>query len=123
MRRVYIVAALVLGCLLPSAVFAGGSVCPRYAAGSEVAPPPDLYSEDGVLHAALNYWTTVDEAGRTLFCYQTAEGAESPTFHVQPGDTLQIDLTNMLPPVSGRSGIAANSANACGGNTMTASSA
>ena len=105
----------------PSTAWAAG-VCARYAAGSEVSPPPDLYSKNGTLHVALNYWTTVDDAGRTLFCYQTPDGLESPTLHAQPGDTIQIDLTNMLPPVAGMSEIVGKNSKVCGAKTMTPSS-
>ncbi|MBV9062365.1 MAG: hypothetical protein JOY77_05485, partial [Alphaproteobacteria bacterium] len=80
---------------LPSLALADN--CPRPPEGSAVQPPPDLYSSNGTLHVQLNYVTTVDGAGRTLFCYQTPDGLESPTLHVQPGDVVQIDLTNMLP--------------------------
>ena len=92
-----VVAALIAAALLPSAAQASDT-CLRGTPGSEVPAPPDLYSKNGSLHVALNYLTTVDQAGRTLFCYQTPDGLESPTLHVQPGDEVQIDLTNMLPP-------------------------
>ena len=59
-----------------------------------IAAPPDLYSQNGVLNVALNYYTMVDEWGRTLFCYATPDGQEGPTLHVNPGDTLNITLTN-----------------------------
>jgi len=110
-------AALLCGLLLPG-VASAAKICPRYAAGSEVKPPPDLYSKHGVLHVALNYWTTVDDAGRTLFCYETADGLESPTLHVNPGDLVQIDLTNMLPP-GPNAHLSGNAASACRDQTMT----
>lgn len=79
----------------------GDGHCPRPGAGSEVLPPPDLYSSNGVLNVSLSYYTRVDGAGRTLFCFQTPDGLESPTLHVNPGDTINIALTNALPPVHG----------------------
>ncbi|MBV9570474.1 MAG: multicopper oxidase domain-containing protein [Alphaproteobacteria bacterium] len=103
-------------------VATAAEVCARYKAGSEVSPPPELFSKNGVLHVALNYWTTVDDVGRTLFCYQTPDGLESPTLHVQPGDTIQIDLTNMVPPVGGMSETVGRSSKVCGSKTMTPSS-
>lgn len=75
-----------------------GDPCPRPAAGSIVQPPPDLFSQNGVLNVAFNYFTTVDFAGRTLFCFVTPNGSEGPTLHVKPGDTINIALTNHVPP-------------------------
>src|SRR6476646_7475137 len=108
MTRIMVGAAALLCCLLLPEAASADNVCPRYAAGSEVQPPPDLYSKKGVLHVALNYQTTVDEAGRTLFCYQTPDGLESPTLHVQPGDVVQIELTNMLLPSGSKHQLPAN---------------
>jgi FtsP/CotA-like multicopper oxidase with cupredoxin domain len=72
--------------------------CPRFEAGGTVHNPPSLYSRDGVLTVDLLYRTTSDAAGRTLFCFTTTDGTESPTLHVWPGDTVIINLKNMLPP-------------------------
>src|SRR5206468_6905981 len=85
--------------LLPLHVARADEICPRPGAASEVQPPPDLYSSNGILEIALNYDTTTDQAGRTLFCFQTSDGLESPTLHVNPGDTIKITLTNTVPPV------------------------
>ena len=82
--------------LLPLTTLAH-EACPRPAPGSAVTPPPDLWSENGVLNVTFNYFTTVDAAGRTLFCFMTAEGLQGPTLHVLPGDTLNISVTNMVP--------------------------
>ncbi len=78
--------------------------CPRPAPGSEVAQAPDLFSQNGVLEISLNYNTIVSEAdgfsasnALQLFCYSTADGKESPTLHVWPGDRLVIHLTNNIP--------------------------
>ena len=59
--------------------------CPRPLQGSEIASPPDIYSQNGVLSTTLDYYTTVDAWGRTLFCYVTPDGMEAPTLHVNPG--------------------------------------
>ena len=98
--------------------------CPRPPAGSVVAPPPDLYSEDGVLAVKFNYFTTVDAADRTLFCFTTEKGIEAPTLHVKPGDRLDITLTNRLPapPSDAPSEIVSGRSNKCGDTTMTESS-
>src|SRR5260370_28523225 len=86
-RRLLLSAAVLI--CLPVAVFAQtGSPCPRPAAGSVVSPPPELFSENGVMNLQLNYHTTVDNAGRTLFCLNTPNGIQGPTLHVMPRDTL-----------------------------------
>jgi FtsP/CotA-like multicopper oxidase with cupredoxin domain len=69
-------------------------LCPRPVEGSIIEQPSDLYSQNGVLNVSLNYYTTVDQWGRTLFCYSTPDGLEAPTLHVNPGDKLNITLTN-----------------------------
>jgi hypothetical protein len=53
---------LVLGILL-SATFCAAAAVEAFAH----APPPDLYSQRGVLSVTFNYLTGVDSAGRTLF--------------------------------------------------------
>ena len=54
--------------------------CPRPAAGSVAAQPPSLYSKGGVLNVYFKYYTTVDAAGRTLFCFVTPDGLEVADF-------------------------------------------
>src|ERR1700744_1021974 len=73
---------------------ADGGGCPRPGASSELPAPPDLYSQNVVLNVSLGYHTSVDDQGRTLFCFVTSDGQESPTLHVNPGDTINIALTN-----------------------------
>ncbi len=110
-------------CAAPGVAMAGGGACPRPAPGSEVQRPPDLYSSNGVLNVALNYYTALDDAGQTLFCFSTPDGLESPTLHVNPGDTINIHLTNMVPPVhGGPAEIVSAGSNACGSATMTLTS-
>jgi FtsP/CotA-like multicopper oxidase with cupredoxin domain len=121
MIRILASAAAVIFWMLLPGIASAGNVCPRYTAGSEVQSPPDLYSQNGVLHVALNYQTTVDDAGRTLFCFETPDGLESPTLHVQPGDLVEIDLTNMLPP-SGTIHRLPNAALACRDRDMSPTS-
>jgi FtsP/CotA-like multicopper oxidase with cupredoxin domain len=71
--------------------------CPRFQAGGVVTNPPALYSHNGVLNVQFSYQQTPDSAGRTLFCFMTPEGLEEPTLHVNPGDTLNITVTNNTP--------------------------
>jgi FtsP/CotA-like multicopper oxidase with cupredoxin domain len=72
--------------------------CPRFTAGSVVQQPPALFSNNGVLNVRFSYQTTTDLVGRQLFCFMTPDGLENPTLHVNPGDTLNITVTNNTPP-------------------------
>jgi FtsP/CotA-like multicopper oxidase with cupredoxin domain len=102
---------------------ADGGVCPRANVGADVMPPPDLYSQSGTLNVALNYFTSLDRDQRTLFCFVTADGKESPTLHVNPGDTINITLTNMVPPVPGAPVMrVSNDKTVCGNPDMTVTS-
>jgi FtsP/CotA-like multicopper oxidase with cupredoxin domain len=118
-RRIAAALALIGAALMLPGAAQASDVCPRGIAGSDVPVPPDLYSKNGVLHVALDYLTTVDQAGRTLFCYQTPDGLESPTLHMQPGDEVQIDLTNMLPPGGNAHVVSGNPSTECRDNVMT----
>lgn len=80
---------------LPESIPAGS--CARFAAGSTLHNPPNLFSERGVLTVDLSYNTGVDADGRTLFCFTTPNGKESPTLHVRPGDHLIVHVKNNLP--------------------------
>jgi FtsP/CotA-like multicopper oxidase with cupredoxin domain len=109
--------------VMPAQAFADGGVCPRPAVGSVVMPPPDLYSSGGVLNVTFDYHTSVDDVGRTLYCFVTPDGMESPTLHVNPGDTVNIHVTNAIPaaPLGPVERIAADDT-VCGNATMTATS-
>jgi len=104
----------------------GSSPCPRFTAGSTVTQPENITSQSGVLSAEFTYQTRVDQYGNTLYCYTTASGNESPTLHVNPGDTLQINFTNGVPPSASHvmPGMAMSSSTAttCGSSAMTSSS-
>lgn len=110
---------MLVGLLLPETALAQ-SGCVRPVPGTEAKPPPDLFSSNGVLSVKLSYETSVDLRGRTLFCFVTSDGVESPTLHVNPGDTIKISLTNALPQVPG--GPAEKISDACGDATMTITS-
>jgi len=101
MKRIVSAAAIAICLLLPAAARADEAACPRPAPGSDVQRPPDLYSQNGRLDVTMDYLAQVDSAGRNLFCFVTKDGLESPTLHVNPGDTLHIKLTNLVPPKFG----------------------
>ena len=100
--RTILVAAVAL-MIAPAGVFAQTPVapvanpCPRSTAGSLVQQPPALFSQNGVLNINFSYQTTTDSYGRQLFCFMTPDGLENPTLHVNPGDTLNITVTNNTP--------------------------
>jgi FtsP/CotA-like multicopper oxidase with cupredoxin domain len=71
--------------------------CSRFTAGSAIHNPPALYSQNGVLNVQFSYQTTTDSVGRQLYCFMTPSGLENPTLHVNPGDTLNITVTNNTP--------------------------
>jgi FtsP/CotA-like multicopper oxidase with cupredoxin domain len=83
--------------LAATSAFAQTNPCPRFAAGSAVTPPEDIYSKSGVLTATLSYREYVESNGHTDFCYvDDATGKESPTLHVNPGDKMVLTLKNEL---------------------------
>jgi FtsP/CotA-like multicopper oxidase with cupredoxin domain len=115
--------ALCLNAGFSAVAVAADTHCPRPKVGSDILPPPDLFSSGGLLNVSLDYWMDVDPAGRTLFCFRTADGLESPTLHANPGDTINITLTNhVVRPLNGPSEIVSNKKNQCGDNRMNLSS-
>jgi FtsP/CotA-like multicopper oxidase with cupredoxin domain len=110
--------------LMPATLAAQNGPCPRCAAGSTVTNPPALYSQAGMLTVNLSYQTAQDAQGRTLYCFTTPNGTESPTLHVHPGDHLVVNVKNLLPaPVPATAmQMATNAATVCGAPTMDASS-
>lgn len=87
--------------LLPVGALAQ-SPCERFPQGSVVQEPENLYSKDGVLKVDFTYQTSQDDYGKTLYCFVNSDGAQSPTLHVRPGDTLVITLTNLVPEGTGK---------------------
>jgi FtsP/CotA-like multicopper oxidase with cupredoxin domain len=127
-HRLLLIAAVLI--FLPMVSFSqtgsslGGRPCPRPSAGSVVSPPPELFGVNGVLNVQFNYYTTVDSAGRTLFCLSTPTGLQGPTLHVLPGDTLNVTVTNLVPapPPGSPTEVVSNPFNGCGDLTMTITS-
>jgi FtsP/CotA-like multicopper oxidase with cupredoxin domain len=83
----------------PTPVAPVANACQRFAAGSVVQQPPALFSKNGVLNVNFSYQTTTDPVGRQLFCFMTPSGLENPTLYVNPGDTLNVTVTNNTPSV------------------------
>jgi FtsP/CotA-like multicopper oxidase with cupredoxin domain len=84
----------------PTPVAPVKNACQRFAPGSVVQQPPALFSSKGVLNVQFSYQTVTDQFGRQLFCFMTPQGQEDPTLHVNPGDTLNITVTNNTPTVT-----------------------
>jgi FtsP/CotA-like multicopper oxidase with cupredoxin domain len=98
-------------------------VCARPVAGSVVTAPPALHSQHGSLAVDLDYISSVDDQGRTLYCFVTRGGQESPTLYVNPGDTLDINLRNLLPPPARpMDGMVMDAKKVCGNPTMNSAS-
>ncbi|HVU20668.1 MAG TPA: multicopper oxidase domain-containing protein [Rhizomicrobium sp.] len=100
-----------------------GGICPRPGEGEVVQPPPDIYSHNGVLKVHFNYHTSVDNEGRVLFCFVTDDGLENPTLHVNPGDKIEMTVTNLVPAVStSPSEVVSSGQDVCGSPIMTLTS-
>jgi FtsP/CotA-like multicopper oxidase with cupredoxin domain len=95
------------------------NACARFQPGDVVRNPPALFSANGVLAVNFSYQTTIDAAGRHLYCFMTPAGLENPTLHVRPGDHLTINVTNNVPATSGMSMAVSTAANRCGAASMT----
>jgi FtsP/CotA-like multicopper oxidase with cupredoxin domain len=82
---------------------------PRFVAGSVIRNPRALYSFNGVLNVRFSYQQTTDSVGRLQYCFMTETGIQEPTLHVNPGDTLNITVTNnTLPQPFGETYLAPN---------------
>ena len=101
-----------------------GGPCPRLAPGSIVPAPPSLFSSNGQLTVNLSYNSMPDPNGNTRYCFTTPNGTESPTLHVNPGDTLTVIVKNNLPAPTSAASMAptTNASTVCGAATQNASS-
>ena len=104
--------------------------CPRPAAGSRVPEPHDLRSSGGVLRVDLTIRSYADAAGSMRYCYLLADGSQSPTLRLHPGDLLDLRLINRLTDPPGSMShtmrmqidLGRNSTDACVSGAMTATS-
>ncbi len=85
---------------LPGALYAAQTapqdLCPRPPPGSVVAEPEDLRSRHGVLKLDLTVRNYRESDGSIRYCYLLADGSQSPTLRVNPGDLLILRLKNDL---------------------------
>jgi FtsP/CotA-like multicopper oxidase with cupredoxin domain len=70
--------------------------CPRPAPGSVIPEPKDLRSRNGVLQVDLTIRNHRETDGSVRYCYMLADGAQSPTLRLNPGDLLILRLRNEL---------------------------
>jgi FtsP/CotA-like multicopper oxidase with cupredoxin domain len=70
--------------------------CPRPAPGSAVPEPRDFRSQNGILRVDLSLHNYKEPDGSTRFCYLLADGTQSPTLRLNPGDLLILHLKNTL---------------------------
>ncbi len=70
--------------------------CPRPAQGSEVPEPEDLRSQNGILQVDLTVHNFNEKDGSTRYCYVLADGGQSPTLRLHPGDLLVLRLKNEM---------------------------
>jgi FtsP/CotA-like multicopper oxidase with cupredoxin domain len=96
-RRLAWVAAFSLASSFLFALAPDQEACPRPASGSLLTSPAELRSDHGSLTAALSFRTSLDPAGRVRYCYIDADGDQSPTLRVHPGDLITLKLKNDLP--------------------------
>jgi FtsP/CotA-like multicopper oxidase with cupredoxin domain len=74
--------------------------CPaRPQSGSEVKDPYMIQTSRGTLQADISLGESVDQQGYTHYCYQyqSPKGVvEAPTLRLSPGDTLQLNLSDVI---------------------------
>lgn len=116
-------------CMPANAQETAGNTCPRPQAGSTVLEPEDLRSRNGVLKVDLTVHDYVESDGSTRYCYTDANGQESPTLRLNPGDLLILNLKNELndpahrpSPMKDHAMPGGDDANDCTSGLMTATS-
>lgn len=95
LARCFIAAAL----LAVAPVISFGQCPARPASGSEVKDPYTIKAQNGTLQADMSLGQSVDGQGYTHYCYQYQAPSgivEAPTLRVNPGDTLQLNLADVI---------------------------
>ena len=91
-----LMAALTVAAGVARAADPGPDPCPRPAPGAVVTEPHALRSDHGVLRVALTLRNVREPDGALRYCYLLADGTQSPTLRLAPGDTLILTLKNAL---------------------------
>jgi len=97
-------------------------LCPRPAPGAALPEPRALASAHGVLTLDLTIRNVREADGSLRYCYLTADGSQSPTLRLKPGDLLVLRLKNALSPQDAAEEESAHDAprDACTSGAMTA---
>ena len=77
--------------------------CTRCATGLLFRIPPCSKARTACSKVSIGFYTVTDSQRLVRYCYVTNNGAEAPTFVVNPGDNLTIHFTNDLPSVASAS--------------------
>jgi FtsP/CotA-like multicopper oxidase with cupredoxin domain len=93
-----LIALLILARAVP-ALAEDVQACPRPGPGETVPEPVDLRSREGVLRLDLFARNARTAAGRTRYCFELADGTQSPTLRLNPGDLLILNFHNALVPL------------------------
>ncbi len=86
----------------PASAGEAGELCARPEPGAQVSDPPEVRSRNGRLTVELTLHNEHASSG-ARFCYRLADGRQSPTLRVAPGDWVTLTLHNALITPSGRS--------------------
>jgi len=105
------------------------SACPaRPFAGTAVQNPLDLIATDGVLKAGLTLRSRqmLEQSLKVCYVYEAGSGpVEAPTLRLDPGDRLELELTNRLtyvPPHTRPAAPSPTPHDACAGGVVAATS-
>jgi FtsP/CotA-like multicopper oxidase with cupredoxin domain len=96
------------------------SACPRPEAGSAVPEPADLRSHNGVLKLDLTVRNTTEAGGSKRYCFMTADGIQSPTLRLHPGDELILRLKNQMSDAGVAQAPKSTASDPCTSGVMTA---
>jgi FtsP/CotA-like multicopper oxidase with cupredoxin domain len=125
-RRRATIAAFTLASSFALSQNSDQQACPRPAIGTQLTSPAELRSAHGSLSATLSFRTSLDPTGQPRYCYIDADGHQSPTLRVHPGDLITLKLKNDLPkndlPIATPSAHTRPAATPCGPAQMTADS-
>ncbi len=83
----------------PTATATGGGVIPgtggTFVSGLPFSQPVDLYSKNGVLNVTMTVkQEVVNVSGKNVYAMVYNDSFVGPTLHVNPGDTLKLNLVN-----------------------------
>lgn len=94
--RLAFILCMALAGAVPAAAALPHDPCSRPEPGSAVPEPPELRSQNGVLKLELTIRDHRESDGSVRFCYLAADGTQSPTLRLHPGDWLMLTLKNEL---------------------------